>query len=123
MEVLNEANAPTMSTPNAVMRIYASPSVNGAPVAVWRTDMRAGARGPRHAASQDQVLIVLDGAASVDIDGTVLSLSRGDSLLLPRGLGRQVSCAAETLSTLTCGLPAAEATVEGQDPVPIPWTR
>ena len=43
MQVMRVEDAPAVTTPNAVMRTYASPATNGAAVAVWRTEMAGGA--------------------------------------------------------------------------------
>jgi quercetin dioxygenase-like cupin family protein len=69
---------PVVTTPNAEMRVYASPEVNGSPLAVWRTDMVPGAAGPMHTASEAQVLVVLEGAAQVSIDDVTVQLRAGD---------------------------------------------
>ena len=123
MKVMRVEDAPAVTTPNAVMRTYASPATNGAAVAVWRTEMAGGAQGPRHVVSEDQVLVVLEGEASVDLDGQTMVLGSGDSVLLPRGVERVVASRGRPLTMLTCGVPAASATVDGGEPVAIPWTR
>jgi quercetin dioxygenase-like cupin family protein len=106
------------------MRVYASPEVNGSPVAVWRTDMVPGAAGPPHVASESQVLVVLEGAALVSVDGANASLSVGEGILLPAGAQRQVAVAGDRdLAMLVSSLPNATARTEDAEPVPIPWTR
>jgi quercetin dioxygenase-like cupin family protein len=124
MKTSKLTDPPVVETPNARMQVYASPEVNGSPVAVWRTDMVPGAAGPTHIASETQVLVVLEGAAMVSVDGGTSSLRAGESILLPAGAQRQVAVAgAQDLAMLLSSLPNATAQTEDSAPVSIPWTR
>jgi len=118
------ADAQVFETPNAVMRTYASPSVGGAELAVWRTEMAPGASGPLHASDTEQVVIVLDGRLRLAVNGEDRVLGAGDAALLPAGAQRQLANPhREPLVTLTAAQPGAVATVGAGAPVPIPWAR
>jgi quercetin dioxygenase-like cupin family protein len=109
-------------TPNAVMRTYASPSLTGSELAVWRTEMQPGAAGPPHAASGEQVLVVLDGELTVAVRGRTAVLARGDSVAIPAGAERRLTNAGpRPVAFLACSTPAPTATVGGGEPQPIPW--
>jgi quercetin dioxygenase-like cupin family protein len=91
MPVVRRAESRRTETPNAVMTTLASPTQGGAGQSVWRVDMRPGQAGPRHAIDTEQIWTVLDGGASVEIDGQVLTIGPGDTLILPAELPRRVS--------------------------------
>jgi quercetin dioxygenase-like cupin family protein len=124
MSVTELSSASEIATPNATMRTYASPAHGGVDLAVWRTEMAPAARGPLHSVDTDQVLIVVEGELSLELDGTIHRLAAGDSALLPAGAVRRASNeSARALITVTASAPCAHAQVGEGDPVPVPWTR
>lgn len=117
-------SARTVTTPAAVMRTLVSPTTSPAmDLAVWRTDLPAGATGPRHTIDGDQCVVVVSGAVAVEIDGTAYEVGAGDAFLLPGGSVRVIAAAgAEPATTMTVGSPGAHATVGDGEPVAVPWT-
>jgi quercetin dioxygenase-like cupin family protein len=114
--------ARVVETPAATMRTYASPTTeNRAPVAVWRTEMAAGAAGPVHVVDVDQVVVVVSGQLAAEVDGTAFVVPVGDSALLPAGAERRLTAGPDGLVTVTASLPGATARVGAGDPVPVPW--
>jgi quercetin dioxygenase-like cupin family protein len=91
MPVIRRAETRRTETPNAVMTTLASPAQGGAGQAVWRVDMRPGQAGPLHAIDTEQVWTVLEGGAAVELDGQVLTVGPGDTLILPADAPRRVS--------------------------------
>jgi len=91
MPVIRRAETRRTETPNAVMTTLASPTQGGAGQAVWRVDMRPGQAGPLHAIDTEQVWTVLDGGATVELDGQALTLGPGDTIILPADAPRRVS--------------------------------
>jgi quercetin dioxygenase-like cupin family protein len=106
------------------MRTYASPSAPAsASVAVWRTEMGAGASGPLHVVSEDQVLVLLEGSLRALVDGAEHALSPGDALVLTAGVPRRLTAGADGAVTLWASRPGPTARVGDGDPVPVPWAR
>ena len=91
MPVIRRAETRRTETPNAVMTTLASPTQGGAGQAVWRVDMRPGQAGPLHAIDTEQVWTVLDGGATVELDGQAHTVGPGDTLILPADAPRRVS--------------------------------
>jgi len=89
--VIRHADRRRTETPNAVMTTLASPTQGGTGRAVWRVDMRPGQAGPVHAFDTEQVWTVLDGGATVELDGQVLTVRPGDTLILPADVLRRIS--------------------------------
>ncbi len=113
-----------MATPAATMRTYASPTTPAATeVAVRRTEMTAGVSGPLHAVDTDQVVVVVEGNLSAEIDGCGCDVPAGDSLLLPAGSQRRLTAGKAGLVTLTASAPGATARAGDADPTPVPWAR
>ena len=105
-------------TPNATMRRYP-----GTEVAVWRTEMAAEARGPRHRIDVDQVIVVVDGALEVHLDGESRLMGAGGSVLLPAGRERQLVAAGDGAVLLCASVPGGVARVGDGEPVEVPWAR
>lgn len=85
MSVIRSAERRVTETPNAVMTTFASPTLGGAERAVWRVDMRPGATGPVHVFDVEQVWVVIDGAAGVEIGEEAHALAEGDTAVIPAG--------------------------------------
>jgi quercetin dioxygenase-like cupin family protein len=77
-------------TPAAVMTTLASPTLGGAPHALWRVDMRPGQAGPAHAFDVEQVWTVLGGGATVELEDGRTVLAAGDTVVLPAHAERRV---------------------------------
>jgi quercetin dioxygenase-like cupin family protein len=120
--VIRNAESRRTATPNAVMTTHASPTQGGAGLAVWRVEMAPSASGPAHTFDAEQVWTVLDGGATVELDGERHTVERGDTLVLPAGLRRRVHADAGAGFTAVVAAPAgAMATPDGGEPVLPPW--
>ncbi|MFD2472706.1 cupin domain-containing protein [Amycolatopsis silviterrae] len=101
MTVIRESRR--TETPNAVMTTLASPTQGGAQLAVWRVEMAPGAVGPVHAFDTEQVWTILDGGAEVALDGVVESAGKGETVVLPADVERQVRADAERgMAAIVC---------------------
>ena len=102
-------------TPNAVMTTLASPSQGPtAHLSVWRVEMKAGQRGPRHVFDSEQVWHVLDGEVDVTIGDQTARLRAGDAVVLEAMAERQISAVTAT-QIIACGRGHAEVFVPGED--------
>ncbi len=117
MPVIRQADCRRTETPNAVMTTLASPTQGGARQAVWRVDMRPGQAGPPHAFDSDQVWTVLDGGATVELDGCPLAIARGDTIIMSAGTPRRVVADPDTgLAAIVAAPAGARATLtDGTD--------
>lgn len=109
-------------TPNAVMHTYASRTLTGTELAVWRTEMQPGAAGPAHVIDGEQVLVVLDGELELTLHGETRTLRRGASAVLPAGDERRlVNRSATTAIGLVASFSGVRASTADRDDVPLPW--
>lgn len=90
MPVIRHAESRRTETPNAVMTTLASPTLGGAGQAVWRVDMQPGSTGPLHTFDAEQVWTVVDGGATVELDGEKLTVMPGDTVVMPAAAPRRV---------------------------------
>ncbi|MEV0173393.1 VOC family protein [Streptomyces sp. NPDC050803] len=77
-------------SPNATMTGLAAPSRGSAELSTWTVLMEAGATGPEHAISREQVWTVTAGALEVTCDGRTEKVQAGQSLVLPPALVRRI---------------------------------
>lgn len=96
MPVIRHAQSRRTETPNAVMTTLASPAQGGAGHSLWRVDMRPGATGALHAFDAEQVWTVVEGGATVELDGEALSVVPGDTVVMPAAAPRRVYADSET---------------------------
>lgn len=111
-----------VETPNAVMTTYASPTLGGSAQALWRVEMGPGAIGPVHVMDGEQIWTVLDGAATVTVDGEVLAAAVGDAVVLAPGRTRQIAAdPADGLTALVTGRGDDVASGPDREPTVPPW--
>lgn len=91
MTVVRHADRRRTETPNAVMTTLASPTLGGSGLALWQVRMDPGAAGPEHRMSGEQLWAVVDGAATVALEGQdPVALGPGDTVVLPAGQLRRI---------------------------------
>jgi len=112
--LVKRAYARTTSTPNATMTTLASPTLGATSGrSLWLVDMIAGATGPMHVFDTEQIWTVIDGHATIEIDGAARALGAGDTLVIPARAERQVH-AATACRMLVTGDATAIASVPGE---------
>jgi quercetin dioxygenase-like cupin family protein len=120
--VVRHAEARRSSTPNATTTTFASPTLGGAQVALWRVEMVPGASGPLHWFDVEQVWTVLAGSARIELDDEPVVVGVGDTVVMPAQLPRRVHADPEQGFTAMVTAPGgALATAPGAEPVLPPW--
>jgi quercetin dioxygenase-like cupin family protein len=123
MRVIRHADSRRTQTPNAVMTTLASPTQGGARQALWRVDMHPGQAGPPHVFDTEQVWTVLDGGATIELDGQTLAIEPGDTIVMPPGMPRRVTAdpQAGLAAIVTAPAGARARTPDGTDHGVPPW--
>lgn len=116
MPVIKAAQSRRTQTPNAAMTTLASPTLGNASQALWRVDMDAGQSGPLHEIDAEQVWAVLDGGATVQIGAELLTVERGDAVVIPAGLPRRITAHAHAGFTAIVTGPAGLRAWAVRDP-------
>ncbi|RKT18201.1 quercetin dioxygenase-like cupin family protein [Streptomyces sp. 1114.5] len=91
MPVIHRSEARRTETPNAVMTTLGSPTQGTTTLAMWQVEMRPHAQGPLHAMDAEQIWTLLTGSATVALAGETLTLSAGDTLVLPADAARRIA--------------------------------
>lgn len=64
---------------------YVCPSRGSAQLCAWRVELPPATAGQPHRVSHEEVLLVLEGRASAEVDGGQTGLGPGDVLVIPAG--------------------------------------
>ncbi|MFI6444293.1 VOC family protein [Kitasatospora sp. NPDC050543] len=77
-------------SPNATMTGLAAPSRGSSELSTWKVAMEAGASGPEHAVSREQVWTVTAGVVEVTCAGRTEKVAAGQTLVLPPDAVRRI---------------------------------
>ncbi|MEU7011360.1 VOC family protein [Streptomyces sp. NPDC046332] len=110
-------------SPNATMAGLAAPSRGSTELSTWTVTMDAGATGPEHSISREQVWTVTAGALEVTCLGRTEKVAAGQTVILPPGLLRRIH--APERSEAHVSMPAdGVASVPGTEGTrELPWAR
>ena len=124
MPVIRHAESRRTETPNAVMTTLASPTLGGAGQALWRVDMQPGATGPLHTFDAEQLWTVVDGGATVELEGEKLIVMPGDTCVMPAAAPRRVCADPEVgFAAIVAASPGAWASAPDGTGKKVPaWT-
>ncbi|MBW8302720.1 MAG: cupin domain-containing protein [Brevundimonas sp.] len=124
MVLLRREDAPVFETPNGVMRQFVSPSSQATEMAVWEVEMKAGAAGPEHRMSSDQLHRSLRGRWRVIVDGRTELVEEGDAVFIRAGALRRIAPDGDDgARALVVSLAGGRATMpDGQDRGVPPWS-
>ncbi|GAA0698674.1 hypothetical protein GCM10010193_61920 [Kitasatospora atroaurantiaca] len=110
-------------SPNATMTGLAAPSRGSAELSTWTVEMEAGATGPEHTISREQVWTVTAGTLEITCEGRTEKISAGQTVVLPPDVVRQVHApqAAEAYVAMRSDGLASVPGTEGTRV--LPWAR
>jgi len=102
----------------------ATPSRGSRETAVWRVDIAPGTPATPHSLTREEVFVVLDGMASVEIDGVCASAGPGDAIVVPAEVEFALSNEQDQPLRLLCCLPVGgQGRIAGGDPFTPPWAQ
>ncbi|MFJ8647752.1 VOC family protein [Streptomyces sp. NPDC093546] len=110
-------------SPNATMAGLAAPSRGSAELSSWTVTMDAGATGPEHSISREQVWTVTAGALEVTCGGRTEKVAAGQTLILPADRVRRIHAPEQAEAHVSmrsdgvASVPGTEGTRE------LPWAR
>lgn len=123
MPLIRKSEAPTFTTPNAVMTGHAAPSRGSADLSMWQVRMEPAAAGPAHLIDRDQVYLVTAGSLTILIGGEENRALAGDAVVIPAGAARQVRNRGDvTAVAIVCMTAGGRVTMPGgEDRGLLPW--
>jgi quercetin dioxygenase-like cupin family protein len=102
------------ATTNAVMTTLASPAQGDAKaLSMWRAELKRGARDPCQIVDSEQIWHVTHGRLAVAIDGSIVELSAGDSLVIPEVVPRNITAVTDA-TAIVCGFGDAQVSTPGK---------
>ena len=102
----------------------ATPSRGSAETAVWRVEIAPGTPATPHSLTREEVFVVLDGEASVQIDGVVGKARPGDAIVVPADVEFALANDGEQPLRLLCCLPVGgQGRIADGDPFTPPWAQ
>ncbi|MFF7178030.1 cupin domain-containing protein [Streptomyces sp. NPDC008121] len=123
MHIITPSDDNVTVSPNATMTGLAAPSRGSTELSTWTVGMDAGATGPEHSVTREQVWTVTEGALEVTCEGHTHKVQAGQSFILSAGHLRRIHAPERTEAhvAMCCdgraSVPGTEGTRE------LPWAR
>ena len=124
MAVIPAPSGATHELPGTRFTSLATPSRGTVETAVWRVEIDAGVEPTSHSLTREEVFVVLEGTATVEIDGEREVASRGDAIAVPAETPFVLANGGDGALRLLCCLPVGgQARMGEQDPFTPPWAQ
>lgn len=125
MTVVRAADAVVHDLHGARFTAYATPAHGSRELRAWRLQLPAGSTGVPHTVSREEVLLVLDGALQVSLDGRPAQAATvGDAVVVPPGSLLRIDNAGGGTATAWVTTSAGmEATLPDGSRITPPWAR
>jgi quercetin dioxygenase-like cupin family protein len=124
MAVIPAPSAPTHDLGGARFTSLATPSRGSRDTSVWLVEIAPGTPPVPHSLTREEVFVVLDGEAAVEIDGVRATAQAGDAIVVPPDVEFALANGGEAPLQLLCCLPVGGQgrTAEGGTFTP-PWAE
>jgi len=123
MVVIEQPRVEPAAIPGVAHATWAGAADGLQQLSVWRQTMAPGASTPPHSHDCDEVVLCLDGAGEVHIDGAVHRFTREQTVVLPKGRLHQLfNVGANQLEIIGifAATPVATRLPDGQA-INLPW--
>ena len=122
MPVIAAPAGPTHELGATKFTSLATPSLGSQRTSVWQVEIPAGEAPTPHELTDEEIFVVLEGAATVTIDGAASSAGVGDAIVVPPGVPFALGNAGAQALRLLCCLPVGgQAVLPGGEPFTPPW--
>ncbi|MDB5589323.1 MAG: cupin [Devosia sp.] len=122
MPLITAASAPQFTIPGVTFTGLASPTRGASDTAVWTLSLAPGSVGATHQLTREEIFVCLSGTASIRLGDAVLTLSPGDTLIVPPHTDFGLDNPGDTPFTAVAVFPVGgQAILPGQTPFTPPW--
>ncbi|WP_234327869.1 cupin domain-containing protein [Streptomyces sp. NRRL F-2664] len=111
------------TTPNATMTGLAAPSRGSSELSTWHVDMPAGATGPEHSVTREQVWTLTTGSLEVTCEGRTETVAAGRTLVLPAGAVRRIHAPEDFRAHVAMRADGVVSVAGEEEPRILPWAR
>lgn len=123
MPVFRSTDVVRFETHGSVFLSYVAPSRGSRELCAWQLDVPADLQGVAHRPSREEVMLLLDGALSVTIDGVATQLRPGDVALVPANSELRVDSGPAGASAWVTTTPGLEAVTGDGTRLAPPWAH
>lgn len=122
MPVLAAPESPTHQVGDTSFTSLATPSRGTSRTSVWLLELPAGARPTTHLITEEEVFVVLEGTAEVELAGRPSTATTGDAIVVPAGVPFALGNAGPDVCRLVCCQPVGgQAQLPDGEPFTPPW--
>lgn len=114
-----------VTLPGIVHRTLAGPRDGMKSMEIWMQTIAPGAETPMHRHDCEEVIVVLQGSGTCEIEGTVRSFGPGSTLIVPPNAVHRIANTGKEEMLAVAGLSVAPVIVEAPDGtrIPLPWDQ
>jgi len=124
MAVIATPAGPTHDIGTASFTSLATPSRGSRETSVWRVEIGPRTPATPHSLTREEVFVVLDGEAAVDIGGVRASAHAGDAIVVPAEVEFALANDGDTPLRLLCCMPVGgQGRMPGGEPFTPPWAQ
>jgi quercetin dioxygenase-like cupin family protein len=124
MPVIVAPTEPTHELGSTRFTSLATPTRGSSETAIWRVEIEPGAPATPHRLTREEVFVVLEGEARVDIGDVTQTACAGDAIAVPAHEPFAVAAAGgRTLRMLCCMPVGGQAVLEDGEPFTPPWAE
>jgi quercetin dioxygenase-like cupin family protein len=122
MPVISAPSEPTHQLPGTAFTSLATPSRGSRDTAVWLVQIEPGTTATLHELTSEEVFVVLDGRARVQLDGGVQQAEAGDAIVVPAATPFSIEAdGGQALRALCCLPVGGQAVLADGEPFTPPW--
>jgi mannose-6-phosphate isomerase-like protein (cupin superfamily) len=122
MPVIASPSSPTHEVGGTKFTSLATPSLGSERTSVWQVEIPAGEVPTPHELTDEEIFVVLEGAAAVTIDDVASEARPGDTIVVPADVSFVLANAGRETLRLLCCLPVGgQARLPGGEPFTPPW--
>ena len=125
MPVIPSPGAPTHELPGSRFTSLATPTRGFATdTSVWLVELDPGTPSPPHSLTREEVFVVLEGRATVVLEGVASTAGVGDAVLVPAATSFSMSNEGDRPLRMVCCLPVGgQAALDDGSSFTPPWAE
>jgi mannose-6-phosphate isomerase-like protein (cupin superfamily) len=124
MAVITAPTDATHDIGTARFTSLATPTRGSRETSVWRVEIAPRTPATPHSLTREEVFVVLDGEAAVDIDGMRACARPGDAIVVPAEVEFALANEGEAPLRLLCCMPVGgQGRMHGGEPFTPPWAQ
>ena len=122
MPVLTAPATPTHQVGDTRFTSLATPSRGSSRTSVWQIEMPPSQQPTPHQLTDEEVFVVIEGTATVELDGERATAATGDAIVVPAGVTFALANDGPGALRLLCCLPVGgRAQLPDGEPFTPPW--